>query len=107
MVQKNHVKAKLKTMLHAGGKESAANITLPVKLGPFGQLVLQFDSVKDQASLAGISVAGPLAPTFKLQSFLQNDTQSSADLYGESSSLLTCMQLRTPSLLALCLELAT
>ncbi|EIE19503.1 hypothetical protein COCSUDRAFT_40319 [Coccomyxa subellipsoidea C-169] len=66
----------------AGGRESAANITLPVKLGPFGQLVLQFDSVKDQASLAGISVAGPLAPTFKLQSFLQNDTQSIPDLYG-------------------------
>lgn len=71
-----------------GGKETAANVKFPVKLGPMGQLVLEFDSVKDQASLAGISVAGPLAPSFKLQSFLQNDTTSNADLYGESACCL-------------------
>ncbi|BDA50799.1 hypothetical protein COCOBI_17-0170 [Coccomyxa sp. Obi] len=66
----------------AGGKESATNVTFPVKLGPMAQLVLQFDSVQDQASVAGISVSGPLAPSFKLQSFLQNDTASLADSYG-------------------------
>ncbi|CAL8462703.1 g2236 [Coccomyxa elongata] len=66
----------------AGGKDSATNVTIPVKLGPMAQLVLQFDSVQDQASVAGISVSGPLAPSFKLQSFLQNDTASPADSYG-------------------------
>lgn len=71
-----------------GGKDSATNVTFPVKLGPMAQLVLQFDSVQDQASVAGISVSGPLAPSFKLQSFLQNDTVSPADSYGES--ILAC-----------------
>ncbi len=77
--------------MHAstGGKDSATNVTFPVKLGPMAQLVLQFDSVQDQASVAGISVSGPLAPSSKLQSFLQNDTSSLSDSSGESS--LTCM----------------
>lgn len=70
---------------YTGGKDSATNVTFPVKLGPMAQLVLQFDSVQDQASVAGISVSGPLAPSFKLQSFLQNDTASPADSYGKSS----------------------
>lgn len=58
------------------------NVTFPVTLGPLAQLVLNFDAVKDQASVAGISVAGPLAPSFQLQSFLQNDTVQPAGSYG-------------------------
>lgn len=46
------------------------------------QLQLQFDGVRDQASVAGIQVTGPRARSFLIPSFLQNDTDDSAASLG-------------------------
>ena len=61
-----------------GGRDTACNLTFPVTLGPLAQLELQFSGVRDNAAVAGIRVSGPMAPAFKIQSFLQNDTASAS-----------------------------
>ncbi len=64
----------------SGGRDAACNLTFPVKVGPLAQLQLQFEGVRDQASVAGIQVGGPRAPSFQTPSFLQDDTDAdSAD----------------------------
>ena len=69
-----------------GGRDSACNLTFPVTLGPLAQLELQFSGVRDNAAVAGVRVIGPMAPTFKIQSFLQSDTASASPARGEQSS---------------------
>ena len=68
-----------------GARDAACNLTFPVRLGPLAQLELQFSGVRDNAAVAGIQVSGPMAPTFKIQSFLQNDTASASPAHGEKS----------------------
>lgn len=55
-------------------------------VGPLAQLQLQFEGVRDQASVAGIQVSGPRAAFFQTSSFLQDDsdTDSAAILHGRS-----------------------
>ena len=66
-----------------GGRDAACNLTFPVTLGPLAQLELQFTGVRDNAAVAGIQVSGPMAPSFKIQSFLQNDTASASPAHGK------------------------
>ncbi|CAL5223059.1 g5516 [Coccomyxa viridis] len=68
----------------AGGRDAACNVTFMVTLGPLAQLQLQFEGVRDQASVAGIQVSGPRAPSFQIPSFLQDDsdTDSAASIFG-------------------------
>ena len=69
----------------SGGRDAACNLTFPVTLGPLAQLELQFSGVRNNAAVAGIQVSGPMAPTFQIQSFLQNDTASASPAHGEKS----------------------
>lgn len=50
--------------------------------------MLEFSSVTDQASVAGIQIHGKIAPSFKIQSFLQND--SAADAAHSKHPALDC-----------------
>ena len=76
-----------------GGRDAACNLTFPVTLGPLAQLELQFSGVRDNAAVAGIQVSGPMAPSFKIQSFLQSDTASASPARGERSHAQTLGQM--------------
>ena len=62
----------------SGGRDAACNLTFPVTVGPLAQLQLQFEGVRDQASVAGIQVSGPHAASFQTPSFLQDDSDTNS-----------------------------